>query len=80
MNADPELEFSPLCGALCSGGQTLDVQIYRLEGEDLWLLEIEDEFGNSTVWDDRFATDSEALIEAKKAIGSSSLKGDTGAH
>ena len=68
MDADPELEFSPLCGALSSGGQILDVQIYRLQGEDLWVLEIEDQFGNSTVWDDQFATDSEALTEAKKAI------------
>jgi len=68
MNADPELEFSPLCGALSSGGQTLDVQIYRIQGESLWLLEIEDQHGNSTVWDDRFATDRDALMEAKKAI------------
>jgi len=29
---------------------------------------LEDEFGNSTVWDDLFDTDSAALIEAKKAI------------
>jgi len=68
MNEDPELEFSPLCGALISGGQTLDVQIYRFQGEGLWSLEIEDQHGNSTVWDDRFATDRDALIEAKKAI------------
>jgi hypothetical protein len=54
--------------ALSSGGQTLDVHIYRLQGEDLWLLEIEDQHGNSTVWDDRFISDSEALTEAKKAI------------
>ncbi|MEM1188389.1 MAG: hypothetical protein AAGI72_07670 [Pseudomonadota bacterium] len=68
MDADPELEFSPLCGPLSSGGQTLDIQVYRVEGEDLWLLEIEGQHGNSTVWDDRFGTDSEALTEAKKAI------------
>ncbi len=65
---DPELEFSPLCSPLSSGGQTLDVQIYRLQGEDLWVLEVEDQHGNSTVWDDRFASDSAALTEAKKSI------------
>jgi hypothetical protein len=57
MNADPELESSPLCGALSSGGHSLDVQIYRFRGDKLWLLNIEDENGNSTVWDDRFASD-----------------------
>ena len=33
-----------------------------------WMLEIVDQFNNSTVWDDTFSTESAALTEAKKAI------------
>ena len=67
MNDEPKLEKSPLCQPISSGGQTVKVEIYRLEG-GLWTLEIEDEYGNSTVWDDEFETDVAALAEAKKSI------------
>ncbi len=67
MNDDPQLEKSPLCQSISSGGRTVNIEIYRLDGEP-WTLEIEDEFGNSTVWDDGFETDSLALTEAKKSI------------
>ncbi|MBO6506810.1 MAG: hypothetical protein JJ977_18580 [Kordiimonadaceae bacterium] len=62
-----ELIYSPLCQKLSSGGRTVDIQIYG-DGNGKWLLEIEDEYGNSTVWDDPFETDSQALLEAKKSI------------
>ena len=68
MSQDPELEFSPLCQSLSSGGRTVQVQIYRFVGEDQWVLEVEDEFNNSTVWDDKFNSDAVALTEAKKTI------------
>ena len=32
------------------------------------MLEIEDEYNNSTVWGDTFETESAALTEAKKTI------------
>ena len=67
MNDESKLEISPLCQPISSGGRTVKVEIYRLEG-GRWTLEIEDEFGNSTVWDNEFDTDREALTEAKKAI------------
>lgn len=78
MSNEPELEVSPLSQPISSGGRTVNVEIYRLEGESEWVLEVEDEFGNSTVWDDRFSTESAALVEAKKMIlaeGVSSLVG-----
>lgn len=68
MNEDPILEISALSQPISSGGRTVQVEIYRLEGENSWTLEIEDEHGNSTVWDDTFDTDRDALTEAKKAI------------
>ena len=67
MNEEPKLEKSKLCQSISSGGRSVNIEIYRLEGE-LWTLEIEDEYGNSTVWDDEFETDTIALTEAKKSI------------
>ena len=58
MNDEPELELSILSQELKSGGRTVSVEIYRLEGDEEWALEIVDEFNNSTVWDDTFPTES----------------------
>jgi len=68
MTEDPTIETSPLSGPVASGGKVVDVQIYRLEGTKPWTLEIEDEHGNSTVWDETFDSDKAAITEAKKSI------------
>lgn len=81
MNKEPELKVSPLSQPISSGGHTVSVQIYKLESEPAWVLEVEDEFGNSTVWDETFDSESAALAEAKKAIleeGITSLIGPEG--
>jgi len=65
MEDDLELEYSPLCQSISSGGKSVQVHIYN-DGEGKWILEVEDEFGNSTVWNDLFDTDSAALTEVKK--------------
>ncbi len=74
MEEEPELEISPLSQPITSGGRTVNVEIYRLEGDPFWLLEVEDEYNNSTVWDERFETDSAALTEAKKTILAEGIK------
>ena len=68
MNVEPKLEVSPLSQEISSCGKNVSVEIYRLEGEASWVLEVVDEYNNSTVWDDTFETDSAALTEAKKTI------------
>ena len=68
MNYEPRLIESPLSQSVSSGGKTVSIEIYRLENEPTWTLEVVDEFNNSTVWDDPFQTDSEALAEVKKTI------------
>ncbi len=67
MEDEFELETSPLSQPLTDDGKTVQVDIYRGGGSD-WHLEVIDEAGNSTVWDDQFPTDSEALEEAKATI------------
>ena len=78
MNEEPKLERSSLSQEISEDSHRVDVEIYRLEGENKWVLEVVDEFGNSTVWDDLFIKDSEALLEVKNTIlqeGISSLIG-----
>ena len=66
---DPEIEHSPLCEKVTRSGVTVDVQIYRLAtGHDGWSLEVVNEEGTSTVWDDCFATDVAAYAEFERTI------------
>jgi uncharacterized protein len=52
---------------LSRDGTTVDIQIYD-DGKNGWLLEVVDEFGNSTVWNESFPTDNIALAEALNTI------------
>ena len=67
MEDDFEIEMSSLCQELTDGGKSVKVDIYRGDTGG-WILEVIDEFGNSTVWDDEFDTDAAALDEAKATI------------
>lgn len=68
MSTEPELIQSPLSQTITRDGHTLQVDIYRLEEEIDWLLEVVNEDGTSHVWDDRFATDQAALDAVHQAI------------
>jgi uncharacterized protein len=59
---------SPLERTLSSEGHTLRIAIYRGPAEPDWILEIEDELGTSTVFDERFASDQAALDAALAEI------------
>ncbi len=69
-----ELIYSPLSQTHSACGHTLRIQIYRSPGSP-WVLEIEDELGTSTVWDDPFDTDTAALAEAFVAIEEDGIHG-----
>jgi uncharacterized protein len=59
---------SPLERTLSGEGHSLHIGIYRGADEPDWILEIQDEQGMSTVFDERFATDQAALDAALDAI------------
>ena len=61
------LIHSPLARTYSAEGHTLHIHIYR-SASSPWTLEIEDELGTSTVWDDPFDTDAAALEAALEAI------------
>lgn len=58
---DPNIIYSDLCHSLTAEGITVTVHIYRLEHDPKWALEVVNECGTSTVWDDLFDTDQQAL-------------------
>ena len=48
-------------------GRSVSIEIYD-DGDGKWLLEVVDEFNNSTVWEGAFDTDDMALKEALDTI------------
>jgi len=77
MDEENEVIMSPLCQEISSGGRTVQVDIYE-NGQGSWILEVVDEFGNSRVRDDSFATDSAALTEVKKTTLEEGIQALTG--
>ncbi|MBB5212857.1 hypothetical protein [Microbulbifer hydrolyticus] len=67
MADDVTPQESPLCRAYSDGNHTVSIDIYA-DDEGGWLLEIVDENNNTTVWEDAFDTDEEALQEALDAL------------
>ena len=59
--SDPEIVMSPLCREIIEDGTIIQVEIYRGEDESGWILEVIDEDNASTIWDEPFDTDREAL-------------------
>ena len=49
---DIELTYSEHCQSVSRDEKTVEIQIYS-SGQNDWILEVVDEHGNSTVWDDR---------------------------
>jgi len=58
---DYEIEYSPLSQKITRDGITVEVCIYRGEDDLGWILEVIDQEGTSTVWDDKFPTDKVAF-------------------
>ena len=67
---DDEREFPkelPLSQSVERDGRSVSIEIYD-DGAGKWLLEVVDEFNNSTAWEDVFDTDDMALKEALDTI------------
>lgn len=66
--SDPKIIKSPLSRKFTRDGITIDVEIYRLEGADGWVLELVDEDWNATAWEDLFPTDQAAWDEFERGL------------
>lgn len=70
---EPKLIDSPLSRTVEEDGEKVEIFIYRLEDAE-WALEIVSSDGCSTVWEEPFASDEEALAEALSAIKDDGIK------
>ena len=80
MTDDPNIIISGLSKNFLIDGATFDFEIYRLENVPGWTLEVIDDEGTSTVWDEAFETDKAAhncLIETIQKEGITAFKGGT---
>ncbi|MBS0614320.1 MAG: hypothetical protein JSS24_14185 [Proteobacteria bacterium] len=67
-----ERVVSPLSRSITQGKDTIQVHIYRGD-PGKWILEVADEFGNSTVRDAPFDSDQLALDEVTSTIASEGM-------
>ncbi len=74
VDEDYKVIDSPLSSKMRRDGIDIDVQIYRGEDEEGWILEVIDGAGTSIVWEDHFATDQAALDELKRDIAANGMK------
>ena len=77
MYEENDLIDSDLQQSFSKDGRTVEIYIYRMPDTE-WTLEIVDEYDNSTVWNETFATDQLALDAALKAIEQESIHGFVG--
>lgn len=67
MTIEPEITMSPLCRSIERDGQKVQIEIYEGDPKK-WILEVVDEYDNTTLWNDQFDSDQLALDEALKTI------------
>ena len=60
MERDPDLVRSSFSGPVTRLAVMVRLEIYRLEHDPKWVLEVVNEAGTSTVWDDLFDSDAAA--------------------
>lgn len=71
---EPTVITSPLSREIAGEGISVKVEIYRLESDGGWILELVDADWNSMVWEDTFATDLEAWNYLQAEIQREGLK------
>lgn len=65
---DPKIVTSGLSQTVTVDGVTVVVNIYRLEDDPQWALEVVNEVGTSTVWEAPFDTDKEAFAAFRLTV------------
>ncbi|HEY8005566.1 MAG TPA: hypothetical protein VIE66_01895 [Methylocella sp.] len=70
----PNLVISSLSGPVTRDDVTVEVDIYRLEHDPTWSLEVVNGAGTSIVWDDRFPSDSDAYQEFLRTVAEEGMQ------
>lgn len=71
---DPNIVTSGLSRTVTVDGVTVVVNIYRLEHDPQWALEVVNEVGTSTVWDAPFDTDEEAFAAFQLTVAEEGME------
>ena len=71
---EPNLVTSGLSRNVTQQGVTVTVEIYRLEEQPGWTLEVVNQAGTSTVWDDEFQTDDAAYAMFLATVAEGGIK------
>lgn len=79
---EPNLVTSSKSQRVVVDGLPFSIEIYRLEDQKDWTLEVVDHEGTSHVWDDTFKSDRDARNEAVKELEANGalafMRGDEG--
>jgi hypothetical protein len=67
-NDGPDMVMSGQSQDVVVDGYWFSIQIYRLETDKTWTLEVVDQDGTSHVWEEEFKTDREARNIALQTI------------
>lgn len=67
---EPNIVASGKSQRVVVDGYAFSIEIYRLETDETWVLEVVDHEGTSHVWEDQFASDTEARDAAIQALES----------
>lgn len=67
---EPNMITSSKSQRVVVDGYVFSIEIYRLETDNAWALEVVDHEGTSHVWDTQFSSDQEAQSAALKALES----------
>ena len=73
-DTDPTIIESPLSRTVSRDGITVRVLVYRLEHDPKWALEVVNDAGTSTVWDDLFDTDEAAFEAFTQAVAAEGME------
>lgn len=65
---EPNIVTSGLSGPITRDGVSITLEIYRLESDTDWSLEVVSNHGTSIFWDDRFKTDDLALAAFEQVV------------
>lgn len=68
-----ELIYSKHCQSISSAGKTVQLEIYGT-GKNDWMLEVVDEYGNSTCWDEPFDSDEAAYKEFERTLSEEGIE------
>jgi hypothetical protein len=74
MKRDPNIVVSSYSGAATDDGISVQLEIYRLENDRHWVLEVVNQAGTSIVWDEYFATDNDAYAAFRQVVSEEGIQ------